>query len=675
MLLLKSIPRFPLFQLCSVLGLCGLLLACGCGGKGQLVVNTFERAPVNWVELSAGGARAPAKLRVASHYLGLSGSRVILAPDGFEDFHGVVDLAVAGGAPKGFAGVFLKRAGDEHFYCFALRPWGTGEFRYYATQDPLRPAGGSGWQSTKRDTPAGYVRLGFEFADGSLHFSLDDERFTPDFGSVLSRAKATGPWQVGIFSVELDTRWNNFIASDNSTAVDFDDLADWGDRSTAAGLEREFTDGARVFLERPTRSSIFALAASLSGAENIYRQLGAKARHEKLSASAAGLLDPLKLAARGLGEEDLLVRCFAMGASSASDRRRILGAGGTDFSALGDRFAGRSRFAEAAVYYAAALSIKDDPRLVGKLAEVKGKIPVPSYSLEIDEVKVRNRVVAQSRFRTAVQGTYGGLPRQDDGDLRIRVQIKRSSASTDAEPATRRVPILVGGGGMSAPERRELERLESDLPEFLLDAKARAEVRRLSSQLGGVDEARGALDAYTIGNMKYELHIDDGKRALKDHARLSALRAKWDGLKSKLSYEEIEAERTTVSINFSAVVELVYRGQILVAAGELSAYRGLVLWLHDAVAEKGIEGSALSKDDIRPAAEAVRRRVLGQFAGHISKAKLLAKLGRQDRLALLLRLARASGNTEDILSLRWYLGRDFEFKEVLCDEVSGRLLN
>ena len=175
--------------------------------------------------------------------------------------------------------------------------------------------------------------------------------------------------------------------------------------------------------------------------------------------------------------------------------------------------------------------------------------------------------------------------------------------------------------------------------------------------------------------MKYELHIDDGKRALKDHARLSALRAKWDGLKSKLSYEEIEAERTTVSINFSAVVELVYRGQILVAAGELSAYRGLVLWLHDAVAEKGIEGSAPSKDDIRPAAEAVRRRVLGQFAGHISKAKLLAKLGRQDRLALLLRLARASGNTEDILSLRWYLGRDFEFKEVLCDEVSGRLLN
>ena len=122
MFLLKSRPRFSLLQLCSVPGLCGLLLACGCGGKGQLVVNTFERAPVNWMELSADGTRTPAKLRVASHYLGISGSRVILAPDGFEDFHGVVDLAVAGGAPKGFAGVFLKRAGDEHFYCFALRP-------------------------------------------------------------------------------------------------------------------------------------------------------------------------------------------------------------------------------------------------------------------------------------------------------------------------------------------------------------------------------------------------------------------------------------------------------------------------------------------------------------------------------------------------------------------------
>jgi hypothetical protein len=67
--------------------------------------------------------------------------------------------------------------------------------------------------------------------------------------------------------------------------------------------------------------------------------------------------------------------------------------------------------------------------------------------------------------------------------------------------------------------------------------------------------------------------------------------------------------------------------------------------------------------------------VLGQFAGQVSKAKLLARLDRSNRLILLLRLARASGNASDELGLRWYLGKDFGLKEVLCDEVTEHLLN
>ena len=82
-----------------------------------------------------------------------------------------------------------------------------------------------------------------------------------------------------------------------------------------------------------------------------------------------------------------------------------------------------------------------------------------------------------------------------------------------------------------------------------------------------------------------------------------------------------------------------------------------------------------SNADIRPAADAVRRRILGQFSGHVSKAKLLARLDRSERLTLLLRLARASGKAGDVLGLRWYLEKDFGLKDVLCDEVSERLLN
>ena len=152
---------------------------------------------------------------------------------------------------------------------------------------------------------------------------------------------------------------------------------------------------------------------------------------------------------------------------------------------------------------------------------------------------MKNRVVAQSRFRTAVQKDYGGLPRQDEADLEIRIRIKRSSATRDSEEATRRVPVVVGGEGMSAAERGELFRLEQELPEFLLDAVARAEVQRVSTQLGGRKDSEGALGVFTLGSRKYELHVDDGKRALEDHARLSALRAKWDGLESKLRYEEM----------------------------------------------------------------------------------------------------------------------------------------
>ncbi len=677
MLLLKSIACFPSCRPAGVMGLFLVALFSGCAGKDVLVVHTFESAPRNWRELSAGGdsPAASSGLRVSSHSLRVKGTRVLLEPAWFENFRGMVDVAVAGGTPKGFAGVFLRRDGDDRFYCFALRPWGAGEYRYYAAGDPLRPAGGSGWQSANRNTPAGYVRLGFEYAGGKIRFRLDDQEFAPGFETILSRAEGSGAWQVGIFSMGLDTRWNNFIVSNGLAGPQLTGLADWGGVEAAGNLEREFIDGTKAFISNPNRSNIFTLTAALSGAQKIYGQHGADSDSRNLSSRAAGLLEPLKAAARRLGEEELLVRCLAIGASSVTDRRRILGAGSEDFSSRAQEAEAGGRHTEAAVYYAAALSLQKDSRLADKLDLAKSKIPIPSYSFEMDEEKVKNRVVAQSRFRAAVQADFGGLPRKEDADLVIRVKVNRSSAAKDVETATRQVPVIVGGVGMSSAEREELLRLQRELPEFLVDAKARAEIRRVSIQLSGRTESQGALDTYSIDGKEYELHIDDGKRALKDHGRLSSLQKKWDGLKSKLNYEQLEAERTTVSINFSAEVDVLYKGKSLVVAEKISAYRGIVLWRHEAVFGKGIEASTPSSADIKQAAEAVRRRVLGQFAGLISRAKLLAGLEKSDRLALLLRLARSSGNSRDELTLRWYLEKEFGFKEVLCDEVSSRLLS
>lgn len=677
MLLMKIIDRFFICRLALVTELLLVSLFSGCADKETLVVHTFESAPRNWLERSGKGEspQASAGLDVSSHSLRLQGTRVLLDPTRFDDFNGIIDVTVAGGTPKGFAGIFLKREGDEKFYCFALRPWGAGEYRYYAANDPLRPAGGSGWQTAKRNTPAGYVRIGFEYRGGKIRFSMDDENFSPGFEIVLSQVKTAGSWRVGIFSMGLDTRWNNFIVSDDFSGRRLVNFVEWGGAEAAKNLEREFMDGARAFIENPNRSNIFTLTAALSGAHNIYRHIGAKSESESLGARAAGLLDRMKSAARRLGEEELLVRCFSMGVSSATDRRRVPGARGEDFIARGQKAADGERFAEAAVYYAAALSLQDGPQLAAKLAAAKSKIPIPSYSFEVDDEKVKNRVVPQSRFRSAVQTDFGGLPRQDDGDLVIRVEVNRSSSSKDVETATRRIPIIVGGEGMSSAEREEMLRLEREFPEFLIDAMARAEIRRVSIQLTGRKEARGALNTYTIDGKPYDLHIDDGERALKDHARLGALRKEWNGLKNKVSYEEIEAERMTVSINFNASVDLLYKGRSVLENEKIGAYRGIVFWRHDAVEEKGIEASTPSNSEFQQAVEAVRRRVLSQFAGLISRAKLLAKLERADRLSLLLRLARASGNIKDVLTLNWYLGQEFGFKEVLCDEVSRRLLN
>jgi len=676
-LLLKSSACFSSCRSTGVMGLFLVALFSGCAGKDVLVVHTFESVPGNWRELSAGGdsSAASSGLRVSSHSLRVNGTRVLLEPTRFENFRGIVDVAVAGGEPKGFAGVFLRRDGDDRFYCFALRPWGAGEYRYYSASDPLRPAGGSGWQSANRNSPAGYVRLGFEYAGGKIRFSLDDQEFTPSFESILSRAKDSGAWQIGIFSMGLDTRWNNFVVSNDIAGSQLAALADWGGIEAAVNLEREFVDGTKAFISNPNRSNIFTLTAALSGAQKIYGQHGAATESRNLSARAAGLLEPLKAAALRLGEGDLLVRCFAMGASSVTARRRILGAGGENFSARAQAADAAGRHTEAAVYYAAALSLQKDSRLADKLEAAKSKIPIPSYSFEMDEEKVKNRVVAQSRFRATVQTDFGGLPRKEDADLVIRVKINRSSASKDVETATRQIPVIVGGVGMSSAEREEMLRLQRELPEFIVDANARAEIRRVSIQLSGRTESQGALDSYTIAGKEYELHIDDGKRALKDQGRLNVLQEKWNGLKSKLNYEQLEAERTTVSINFSAVVDLLYKGKSLVSGEKINAYRGIVLWRHEAVPGKGIEASTPSNTDIKQAAEAVRRRVLGQFAGVISRAKLLVKLEKADRLALLLRLARSSGNSRDELTLRWYLEKEFGFKEVLCDEVSRRLLS
>ena len=80
---LVKIPfRVLSIQVCSAL--CAILLAAGCASKETTVVHTFASAPRNWMEISPGGERKNLSgLRVESHYLGISGTRVLMEPAGF----------------------------------------------------------------------------------------------------------------------------------------------------------------------------------------------------------------------------------------------------------------------------------------------------------------------------------------------------------------------------------------------------------------------------------------------------------------------------------------------------------------------------------------------------------------------------------------------------------------
>jgi len=660
-----------------------LSLASGCGSTSKVVLHTFEIPPTSWVELTTAraghGGRLDAPLSVRNHHLQLSGSRALLETAAFEQLRGSVDLAIVGGDPDGIAGVFLWQNGAAKLLCLALRPRGEGQSRFYRGAVPFVPTGGAGWKR-RLGGATGFARIGFAVQGGKAEFRIDGK--VVGSRSVSSAATAgSGPavWQVGVFSHGVKSRWNSFIVADPRDAGSRDGRAyspeqyvDWGDAGTADRLVAEFAGASRRFANDPSRPGVFAIAAPLEAALNICRANGDTTRLAKIQSQANDVAAKLRSAARRIGEDELWISAFRDTAKSGGDREKLLGAEGADFAKKAADARAQKRFAEALVWAAAALEVRSTPEGLRGFEDLSRRVPALGFAFRFDESKKRKKILDEAKFREILTGKYGGLSRRDDGIV-VDLTVKRSDIASEVEKATRRVTVSAEGMGMSEEERKELERLESSRAEDLREAIAGAQAIRASAQVLGRSAVEDLQD-YEFDGKTYELHINEGKRLRKDFARYRALKSRWDSLAGKTRIEEIDAERTTLSMWFRAGLDVSFRGKKIVSGEELSEYFGIELWKHAADPAKRIEASRPTKGDLREALDIVRARALRRFDRLTSKHHLITKLSADERVAFFVQIARGTGSNADQISLRWLLQEEFGLSSVLRDRVARRLL-
>jgi hypothetical protein len=655
----------------------------GCGTRSKVVVYTFETPPTSWEVVSNSGGGELFSVR--DHHLDLAGERSFVEPTAFSSMSGSVDLAFLDAGGRGasrrarssaLAGIVLEHASDPRLFCLALTPRDRGKSRVYRGKNPFVPRGGAGWRERSNAWPTGFSRLEFEVRGGSVTFRVDGKEI--DGGELASVPPSGKPgWRVGIFSSGARTRWNNFIVGESgSAAFSASSHIDWGDSTTITSLEREFLLEAKRFESRPSRSGVFAVVAPLTGALAACRAIGDDSRYDSLSSAAAKTAAQLRGAARRVGEEELLVKAFGSIARTTSERRTILGVSDQEFVQRAKKAEAAGRWTEALVYYTVALEVESDAATEASVRELMSKLPTPSYSLAVDDSRANKKsLVSSMRFRERVTASYGGLRRGGDNrGISIRLQIQKADIDSEKETATRRVSVADGSARIPEAERKELERLKTSRDDDLREAIANAHVLKASAQVLGGDTLE-YVRPFTLDGKKYDLHATDGKRLAKDYARYSQLKQKWDRLAGRMHIEQISAKRTTVSIAFRARLDVFYDGKVIVDGEMFDVYRGLELWEHPAVPDKGIARSKPSNAEFQAAVAWVRERVLRRFDRLISTANILSKLSRDQRLTFLIGVARGTRGSRDELSLRWAIQQEFGIESVLRDSVARRLLD
>jgi len=658
-----------------------LALAAGCSSPPRVVVHTFETAPQGWQELAS---TAPVTLPVEDNHLDLSGSQALLLPEAFGPARGSVDLALLGGrSSRGFAGLFVGladpdgnlRAGNGStggLACVAIRA--NGEVRVYSSDDPQRPLGGAGWSEGAIDALAGFHRLGFEWRQGTITFTVDGEVLDRE---TLGPADPASRLRVGLVTSDVDCRWNNLVIGEVA-AGHFDPAAhsDWGGTAVADRLAAAFQREAEAFRRRPSRQGALTLVASLEGALEAASGAGDTTRADEFRAAAAGALSELREPARRLGDETLLTE--PIGRLARADRSAILGADDTDWVGRARKAEAAGRLGDAMIYFACALEAGGSPDAADDLRRLRERHGALTYSLSVDESRAETTaLLSLKHFRSRVQEAWGGLTRVDsNADIDVGVVIRRARYSRDDEVARRRVPVRGtgrGDGGETARKRQELDRLEAKFQDDLRDAAACGEIVKEGNRVLG-PTSRVMFQKVELRGRSYELPVDAARRLRKLASDIETREAEWEKIRSTVRYEDIQGERRTASFAARVRVAVACLGTPVVKDRELEGYRGLEQWKHDADAARGIAASAFSKDEITTAGKELRQQILDGFSDSISRSSLVAALDEARQVSFLLRVARTTRSREDAANLRWYLEQECGVRGGLRDRVASKLL-
>lgn len=642
-------------------------LLAGCQTPPPRTVQTFCVPPEGWTDL--GGREVP--LSVEQCHLSLTVDRVLLDPTAFSSVNAIVDMAFTGGDPRGVAGLTLwNSAGEQRsFYSLALRP--SGEWRVYRASDPRQPVGGRGWQPLSRETAAGFVRLGARVIGGAVQFYVDgspvDSYPLEQPAALVADDPGQGALYLGIFSQDATTRWKNFVAGESTAAGEFrpEEEAYWGADNDAGLLMDQAAAAARVFRSRPGRMGLFEVVASLDEAKRILLALGGQAGVEGLKEHARGIEEYMTPGASRIREEELLKRSFHY----IYDTRHEGGDQAAQLVEAARDAESRGLEGTALCLYLAAATRGADPAVEESIERLKADLEPLRLDYRLEN-RAEDPIFNTTEFWNVVRENYGGLRSSREGELKIHVGLRRSANEAETSRGTRRVPVYLRGQGNLGKLLEERDKLRSELPDDLLDARARANVIRTSAEILG-PSVLAELRKFEFGGKTYELALGDGRALEAAYSRLKELeeQIREEESHESVAYREVPATLHTNSIvvEFSVLVALGDRE--LMRIQRARSYLGIEQWTHPASPDLGLEASRYRQDVVEDAIRAVKARALRRFRAAVSIETILPKLEPDERVRFLIRFGRSSALPEVQASLEWFLQEELGITGDLREEV------
>ncbi len=626
-------------------------LAAGCGTPPKVSVWSLCERPPGWADIAG---RTP-DIQARHCHLEVREDCALLDPTRFEgDLDAAVDVAIAGGEPNGFAGLFVKdgNASERPFFGACVR--GTGEVRVFRSSDPQTPLGGRGWEPSLEEAPTGFFRLAVSVAGGEVRFFLDGRAL----GAIpleSSDASAQRAFAVGIVNRGAASRWKNFAAGESGRSGRFrpEAHASWGGPEDARELLERAREEAKRFSARPSRSSVYPVAASLDQALRILKEIGDESLVRKAEELAGQMLEKMAEGADRIGETAFVRAAFArLLASPAAGAARTA----VRYLQRAEEAERRGQTAEAFCLYKAAELEGAGPESAAAAKALEGSLRPLSLEVAIGGETRQPLFDVKLEVWKVLRSLYGSAPQGDGEGLRVEISTLGSARDVETSEGSRTVAVYARGGEKLSKLAEEADRLARSIAEGLSDAQARMSILRASRRTGGIVRS-GETQEVTLGGRRYELLVGDARRLEADERRLNELKKAIaeEEERHSVRHETIAAKVQTISIAYEFSLSAYLGSRRVVHVPKERVYRGAEQYEHPADPRRGIPASRFRPERIEETIDAVRRAAMETVRAAVSPENLFAALPRAEQLAFAVRYARAAKTEEARGFLEWAL--------------------